>query len=93
MAEATDWVSRILAVAVLMALPGVVGGYLDRRWGTGYLSVLGFIAGTVFGIAGLIVITHKMNRSRVSPTYDRSRSDAERSGFGSGGNDPQDRIG
>jgi hypothetical protein len=57
MAVAMEWVSRILAVVVLMVGPGLLGGWLDRRWGTGFLTLLGFALGLTGGTAYLLIIT------------------------------------
>lgn len=56
-AEAMTWVSRVLAVAAMMVLPGLAGQWLDKRWGTGFLGVSGFIVGLVSGMAYLLVMT------------------------------------
>lgn len=57
MTVAMEWVSRILAVVVVMIGPGLLGGWLDRRWGTGFLTLLGFALGLSVGTAYLLVIT------------------------------------
>jgi len=54
-----EWVSRILAVAAVMVLPGLAGGWLDKRWGTGFLGLAGFAVGVVSGIAYLLAITRQ----------------------------------
>lgn len=56
-AEAMEWVSRILAVAAVMVLPGLAGQWLDKRWGTGFLALVGFAIGLTSGIAYLVKIT------------------------------------
>jgi len=57
MATAMDWVSRILAMVVVMVAPGVGGHWLDDRWGTKFLALAGFGLGMVLGIAYLLAIT------------------------------------
>ena len=57
MAIAMEWVSRILAVVAVMVAPGLLGGWLDRRWGTGFLTLLGFALGLTVGTAYLLIIT------------------------------------
>lgn len=42
---AWEWVSRVLAICVVMVLPGLGGGWLDRRYGTGYWTLAGFAFG------------------------------------------------
>ena len=56
MAVAMEWVSRILAVVLVMIAPGLLGGWLDNRWGTGFLTLLGFAVGLTVGTAYLLVI-------------------------------------
>jgi hypothetical protein len=51
------WVSRILAVAAVMVLPGLAGQWLDKRWGTSFLGLVGFALGMVSGIAYLLTMT------------------------------------
>lgn len=56
-AEAMEWVSRIFAVAVVMVLPGLAGQWLDKRWGTSFLALVGFGFGLTSGIIYLVKIT------------------------------------
>ena len=58
MAVALTWVSRITTVSVLMVLPGVVGYWLDGRFGTRVLfTLLGFALGMLLGMWQLIQMT------------------------------------
>ena len=57
MTEAMEWVSRILAVAAVMVLPGLAGQWLDKRLGTGFFGLAGFAVGMVSGIAYLLAVT------------------------------------
>ena len=57
MAEATNWVSKITVVALEMILPGLAGLWLDNRFGTGFLSLLGLALGVPLGIRHLIAMT------------------------------------
>jgi hypothetical protein len=54
---AFEWVSRILAVVAEMVLPGLAGQWLDRRWGTNFLVLIGFGLGIALGIWHLLVMT------------------------------------
>lgn len=54
---AFEWVSRILAVAAEMVLPGLAGQWLDRRWGTNFLVLIGFALGISLGIWHLLMMT------------------------------------
>lgn len=60
--EAMTWVSRVLAVAAMMVLPGLGGQWLDKRWGTGFLGAVGFIFGLVSGMAYLLAMTKRQPR-------------------------------
>lgn len=57
MAAAMEWVSRILAVVVVMVGPGLLGHWLDDRWGTSFLTLLGFALGLIAGTTYLIALT------------------------------------
>jgi hypothetical protein len=56
-----EWVSRITAVALEMVLPGLGGQWLDRRWGTSFLGLLGFALGMTVGIWHLLQMTRALN--------------------------------
>lgn len=56
MTEAMEWVSRILAVAAMMVLPGLGGQWLDKRFGVGFLGLIGFAIGVVSGVAYLLAV-------------------------------------
>jgi len=73
MAEAFDWVARIMAVALEMVLPGLAGQWLDHRIGTGFLVVIGFAVGLIGGMTHLLAMTHAWSRQRAS----RHRKDAD----------------
>ena len=62
MAAAMEWVSRILAISVEMVLPGIVGGWLGKRWGIDWLGLVGIALGVVLGMTHLLVMTKAMNR-------------------------------
>jgi uncharacterized protein YqgC (DUF456 family) len=59
MGEAIEWVARITTVALVMVLPGVGGQWLDHRFGTKYLGLLGFFIGLVLGISTLLAIVKR----------------------------------
>ena len=61
MAQAMEWVSRILAMCVVMILPGIGGHWLDKRLGTSFLALLGFMVGMVIGFTYLLVLTKAMS--------------------------------
>lgn len=66
MADAIEWVSRITVIALEMVLPGLVGQWLDRRYGLNFLALLGFAFGLTAGMWHLLVIT------RAGPTKTRA---------------------
>jgi len=57
MAAAMQWVSRIVAAGLMMVLPGLAGQWLDERFETGFLALVGFGLGIWLAIAYLIAIT------------------------------------
>lgn len=56
---AMEWVSRVLSICVVMVLPGLGGQWLDRRFGTGYWTILGFMFGFVSGFTALILLVKR----------------------------------
>ena len=56
---ALDWVSRVLAICVVMILPGLGGQWLDRKFGTGFWAALGFVLGVVSGFTALILLVKR----------------------------------
>ena len=64
MALAAEWVARIIAISLLMFLPGVGGNWVDDRLGTKIFALVGF----GFGLcAGLAVLLAMVNRSPPPP--------------------------
>lgn len=55
--EALAWVSRITALGLVMFLPAVAGGWLDRQLGVTVLAPVGLILGFVTGLAWLLRLT------------------------------------
>jgi hypothetical protein len=51
--EALSWAARIMAVGLVMFLPGVAGGWLDERLGTRVIGPAGLALGFALGIAWL----------------------------------------
>lgn len=56
---ATEWVSRVLAICVVMVLPGLGGGWLDKRYGTSFWTLAGFVFGFASGITALILLVKR----------------------------------
>jgi hypothetical protein len=56
-AEAFDWAARVMAVSCEMFVPGLAGRWLDRRWGTEFIGLLGFVFGIALGMYHLLHMT------------------------------------
>lgn len=52
--EALGWVSRITALGLVMFLPAVAGGWLDRRLGIAALAPVGLVLGFATGLFWLV---------------------------------------
>ena|SRR5579863_10016046 len=61
---AHEWLTQITTVVAEMVLPGLAGHWLDRRWGTEFLALIGFALGLTVGIWHLIVITRPRTTGR-----------------------------
>ena len=57
MVEAMHWISRLTTVTMEIVLPGLLGHWLDSRWGTGFLALAGFGLGLVCGMQHLLKMT------------------------------------
>ncbi len=57
MAAAMQWVSRVFAVTIEIVGLGLLGDWLDKRWGTSFLALVGFALGLSLGIFHLIVMS------------------------------------
>jgi len=60
--EGMVWASRIMAIGLAMFLPGVIGGWLDARWGTRLLGPAGFVLGLITALAWLVQLDGKKQR-------------------------------
>jgi hypothetical protein len=58
------WSSRIMALGLVMFLPGVAGTWLDTRLGTRFLGPAGFILGVSVAIFRLTQLTRQPERRR-----------------------------
>ena len=56
-AEAMEWVAILTTIGLEMVLPGLAGQWLDRRLGTQFLVLLGFVFGLSFGVWHLVLVT------------------------------------
>jgi hypothetical protein len=57
LAEAMEWVAILTTIALEMVLPGLAGQWLDRRLGTRYLVLMGFVFGLSLGLWHLVQVT------------------------------------
>lgn len=73
MASAIEWVAKITTIGLEMVVPGIFGQWLDGRWGTQFLGLLGFAFGVTFGIWHLLQMTPANNKHR-PPGGDRPDS-------------------
>lgn len=62
MGLAVEWVAKITTVALEMVLPGIFCLWLDQRWGTSYLGLIGFAVGMTVGIYHLLQMTPRPKR-------------------------------
>lgn len=53
---------QVSAVALQMALPGLIGAWLDQRLGTRFLVLAGVLIGLAIGIQQLLRLAAAVNR-------------------------------
>ena len=58
--QAMQWLSRTIAVVIIMVGPGLVGAALDRRWGSSLCTPAGFLLGIVLATTALVVLAQKL---------------------------------
>ena len=62
-AQAMDWATRIMAVSMEMVLPGLIGYWLDTKFGTRALFMLiGFVLGSTVAVKHLLSMTHTLKK-------------------------------
>lgn len=64
LAVGMEWASRVFAVVVMMVGPGLAGNWLDQRWGTKFLALVGFAFGLTAGISYLISMSRPKRGDR-----------------------------
>ena len=79
MSLAFEWVARIIAVSLLMFLPGVAGQWLDARFQTGFLALVGFAFGFCAGLTVLLAMV-KGRSQTVGSVSARSKNLGQRDG-------------
>ena len=60
-AKAMEWVSRITTIALTMVLPGLGGYWLDGKFNTGYLALVGFALGMATAVWQLLLLARESN--------------------------------
>ena len=85
---AQEWLTQITTVVLEMLLPGLAGQWLDHRWGTKFLTLVGFALGLTVGIWHLIAMT----RPKTSATgQDQSSGQNQIAGNDQSNGDDQQR--
>lgn len=64
MAEAMQWVALLTTIAMEMVLPGLAGRWLDGRFGTRYLIMVGFALGLTIGLYHLLQLTKAKSQNK-----------------------------
>ena len=88
LAVAMEWVSQITTVVAEMVLPGLAGQWLDQRWGTKFIGLLGFALGLTVGIWHLLAMTRARNpgpsrgRTESGGTTDQKKTPGSTTGAG-----------
>jgi F0F1-type ATP synthase assembly protein I len=54
-----EWLSRTLAIMIIMVGPGMLGRFLDGYFGVHFLAPVGLIVGMVLGTTLLLVLARK----------------------------------
>ncbi|WP_146429920.1 AtpZ/AtpI family protein [Blastopirellula retiformator] len=67
MAIAYEWVGRIFAVCIEMIAPGLVGHWLDEKFGIRGLVILGLALGITLAIYHLLQFSKADQRQRNKP--------------------------
>src|SRR5690606_3054081 len=74
-AVAMEAVSRITAIALTMVLPGILGQWLDKRWGTSFLTLLGFALGLSVAVWQLVQMSKAKQDRRGVDAKDRDSAE------------------
>ena len=77
MVVAMEWVTKITTVALEMVVPGVIGTWLDRRWGTKFLALIGFAVGLAGGLWHLLALTGSENEGGTKPPKSEKKEGRE----------------
>lgn len=58
--QSMQWLSRTIAVVIVMVSPGLIGMFFDKRLGIQFLTPVGFLIGTALATVSLLVIAQKL---------------------------------
>ena len=75
MAEAMEWVSQITAIALEIVGCIWLGRYLDGRWGTDFLGLIGLFLGPAIGFWHLLLLTGVVGGKSANPNNEREHPD------------------
>ncbi|MEO8268248.1 MAG: hypothetical protein ABI557_00930 [Aureliella sp.] len=78
--QAMQWLSRTIAVVILMVGPGLVGAALDRRWHSSFCTPIGFLIGMALATTSLVILAQKLAppaRGEPLPFDDNSDDDID----------------
>jgi hypothetical protein len=79
--QGVRWATRVTSIGLEFALPPLLGGYLDRRWGLGsLLTILGALFGFLMGMVHLLAIAR--GDARANPPKGRGPGGSAAGGSG-----------
>ncbi len=66
--QGVRWATRVTTIGLEFALPPLLGGYLDRRWGLGsVLTIVGALFGFLAGMVHLLAIAREDAKANPPP--------------------------
>lgn len=77
-AAAMEWVARIMGAAALMVLPGLAGQWVDRKLGTTWIVLVGFVFGISVSLYYLVAITRPRKEVGNRPVNQHSTNQKDR---------------
>jgi len=79
MVVAVQMINLVTTVVIEMVVPGIVGHWLDDRWGTSFLALTGLALGVSVGVLHLLALSRRSARraTGVGRTSDAGRTPDE----------------
>ena len=71
--QAMTWASRATTNAAEMVLPGLAGQWADKRFGTSYLTLIGFGLGLTLALWPLVGLARKAEEQRLGDKAAKAR--------------------